>query len=1016
MAQRLVDTKVCVNPNIENLILNPFSLNIETPTTAENVIRKRVKTDLGSVVANPDVSPLFGAAASEDREGLIADLTSMSPFNPRVASHLYKLSNISLADRVVGQYSNSRTVRHALSSGRGELLSATDFSRLISDYDASARHLYKNRLNSLETRSLDQCLLHPSSECSAEVAQHLRVTTWNLEVEGVTMPCTIEQGRLLRWSDPGVVPEKSILIVVYNDVSKLTKRGRHRPYIGSSTQLRTKRSNLAVIDSSTMIRSLQRLCDMMSWIVTDKSHLSSLLTVLCQEKTDIPFSEIRQVTRRVVGGSVQHRLQDDASAGGSMINSLYNFSSHCKVITDTGISFAKQSTDFTICFQSVILCALSRLTVLYNQGVDVSGKWALCLSCDGCCKVVGASRFDLSHEPQYRGVRLGMFVTELRISGCENNESVVGVEAARGVAYYAADRWASHLSNWETRHLQSVEMAVHSEPPLPSFVNLTEMARMDINAFIGMLSASLLAREGSRQSVSGLLSRLQLQGLHTSCVGQLARALIMSGHAPEFRRIGTPTSRTALEAIGGRLCRRIHHTMSDTAEIMSHLFLPSTCPSVKFESVSSRLSETLGLPRTLVRPQCLADESVYVSLVRSGPVPTRRTTRAVVTPRVPDYDSRYVDIRAGPRQLPRLKYTDHFQWSAVGWVYGQNMREAQDILFLRLPKVVDTLITVDDEGGELACMLAHRIRVRVGVIVVLPEEALASAADVNLEPAIYKQDCCKFKLDFPNSVRYSMSRGLPTLGPDDLIATPNDSFRPPSGVRCLALKADLVEGEIEWAFKCILGKKYWVLFKSSDQSLQLSYRSTSMGARGNIFSLEDALAVKATLENRCTLTCMRRNEYLRDKYLGGGETAEEVEDFLRTSVLQEIGGIKRLSKGGLERQRIWLASSTRGSRRSRQIQKSLNEVVKLFCIATWLRSKHPTEPKIRVHIHITGDEYYVCWVPGCQRRALCETSSVHLSMARDDCVGIWQLGHEMSIDDLPAFGRTFGHFVSTLPV
>ena len=95
------------------------------------------------------------------------------------------------------------------------------------------------------------------------------------------------------------------------------------------------------------------------------------------EKTSIPKSMIEEASEAVAGGSLAHRLHQANGAGGSMINALINYSSHCLIITNTAVKYSRSVKDVTLCFQTVILCGLSMLQHRDLLGEDTSGKWAL---------------------------------------------------------------------------------------------------------------------------------------------------------------------------------------------------------------------------------------------------------------------------------------------------------------------------------------------------------------------------------------------------------------------------------------------------------------------------------------------------------------------------------------------------------------------------------------------------------------------------------------------------------------
>ena len=84
-------------------------------------------------------------------------------------------------------------------------------------------------------------ILHGDFVCSYLAAQHLREDLWGIKMTGVTMPAAHEQCALIQYDDtPSVL--YTLMIIVKPQANTSVICGPTRPYIGSKTAIRTKKS------------------------------------------------------------------------------------------------------------------------------------------------------------------------------------------------------------------------------------------------------------------------------------------------------------------------------------------------------------------------------------------------------------------------------------------------------------------------------------------------------------------------------------------------------------------------------------------------------------------------------------------------------------------------------------------------------------------------------------------------------------------------------------------------------
>lgn len=141
-------------------------------------------------------------------------------------------------------------------------------------------------------------------------------------------------------------------------------RGPKTPYIGSQTQVRAKRAALQVLEVGSMVENIKTILELRSW-VKDSEGLQNLLKVRIEEKTHIFLEELEPRTSQVYSGMLSHRLPCPALKRGAMWNGCTNILSWFRIshtVSDTTTFYAKQGTNYNICFQEDFLYALSTLS------------------------------------------------------------------------------------------------------------------------------------------------------------------------------------------------------------------------------------------------------------------------------------------------------------------------------------------------------------------------------------------------------------------------------------------------------------------------------------------------------------------------------------------------------------------------------------------------------------------------------------------------------------------------------
>ncbi len=341
-------------PDYLSLIKDPVSLPLRMPPQPENHLRDQVKIGLINFIKNKAVKNLFLSTRDINEKELVENLlkirTPNDAVNPKLLNLLFTLSNHGLKEKLLGKFSNTRSIQQvALSEWSNEqsVISTVKAIKLVVSRWYEARVSRPDLLIELQNK-----------QCTSILAQMLREPMWNIRMEGITMPAVQEQCEVHRWRDiPHAWLPKTVLGVVHDSVMTYTflYRGESTPYYGSQTEKKTKRAPLHVVVVTSMHKSLLQLLELRSWI-RGSVDISKFLDVLIKEKTDLPDNTLDLFTREVYCGSITHRLPSQATKQGAITNSTFTFGSHITIISDVATDFAKKAENYTMYASKFVSC------------------------------------------------------------------------------------------------------------------------------------------------------------------------------------------------------------------------------------------------------------------------------------------------------------------------------------------------------------------------------------------------------------------------------------------------------------------------------------------------------------------------------------------------------------------------------------------------------------------------------------------------------------------------------------
>lgn len=305
-----------------SLIMSPYSLNLNIPTSARSPISHAVLPALKSFCKNSSVSELLSLEVDEYEKKLLEVLSNLTPFNPLIANDIYSRS-------IVGQ-------RQSFVDG---LKNATSICRLVQD---SPTNPIIDEIKRLEERQLvfwvnavklivaNQGASIPNNLRHDQLADKLREKSWGIQLTGVTVPHPLEIFSLLKADDDHCgshedTKDDGYLVFVRhsnnlfsppgvdNGKVQMTRSRTGKPYLGSmitegitSKQVVCKNPTKAWTDAC-------KYNVMRQWITRPGSTLDRLLRDLIKSRTDADIEFLCLVTGRPSRISYVHRADFTAT-------------------------------------------------------------------------------------------------------------------------------------------------------------------------------------------------------------------------------------------------------------------------------------------------------------------------------------------------------------------------------------------------------------------------------------------------------------------------------------------------------------------------------------------------------------------------------------------------------------------------------------------------------------------------------------------------------------------------------
>lgn len=336
------------------LILDPQSVNWMTPKTSSNVIKQSLVDNLKIFTNNRELKKLFSIYTDKTQSNMIEYLMTITPVFPRALNEIFRLSPEGAKMSFLATFSDMRTLKGMMPVNQAiNLLDELESSELTEIKFILTIYLSIKRNNHIS----DQLFREPKDiskhvkirfNCTTQLAQWLRNTTWKKNITGVTIPHPSEQFCLFP-----IKSENNFMIdvphpcksetIIYSLVKKsrqsiecetITQRGDLMPYFGSSTS--EKRTNAAIPYPKTdrSLKAAQKLNRLRDWVCEERGTLNDFIGDLISTRTSATEEFITLTSGMSYGESAHHRLTDVMTKHAGRPNSRLNVYSNIYFSSD----------------------------------------------------------------------------------------------------------------------------------------------------------------------------------------------------------------------------------------------------------------------------------------------------------------------------------------------------------------------------------------------------------------------------------------------------------------------------------------------------------------------------------------------------------------------------------------------------------------------------------------------------------------------------------------------------------
>jgi len=350
-----------LSPNLDMLILDPYSLPLTRPSNPKLKAANAVRDHLLDITHNRPIRAMLEAGSEGNRVAILNWLSSLTPFYPKIAHDLYNLSPPGVVEKFSKRFTSTRTIL-AVGSRCGVDVQNLAISSDLRTIVWTLSELKNSILNS--SRYPPTWTWEPNT--SYRHATRLRARWGVLSLEGITTACAFDLGC---FSDSPILSLKTPSLVVAavqpDCIDPIHTRGPSSPYLGSSTQPKTAYKGAKPVDSSPPVTDAIRILGIRNWITRPGSRSWDDLTTLAQVRVSFDVTLLEQFVDPVIGGTLMHRYTMSDAESGAYLSCHPNISSNIVLSSNAAGEIGEK--DYPVMIQTIYLTLISIVCMTWTR-------------------------------------------------------------------------------------------------------------------------------------------------------------------------------------------------------------------------------------------------------------------------------------------------------------------------------------------------------------------------------------------------------------------------------------------------------------------------------------------------------------------------------------------------------------------------------------------------------------------------------------------------------------------------
>jgi len=382
-------------PNLEDLIIDPFSLPFSRPRTPEQSITTLSRDRIHDLTTNKVIRELTSAQVNTYEEELMTRLIAVSPLNPVLLSDIRSFSILGARDMISRMFTVTRTVQ-SLIQGNQEI-------SVCGKVLATGANYFTNTI--LRFRSITET--HYYSKRIYDDVQRLRSFWTKGKSRSIVGVSTYQPFDFIHRVSSDLTSDRGFKIWLAdrprNDVYHC--QGKYQPYLGQRTREKRSDHGYRIITCSAPERAVKKLCDIATQPGVDSSFITLIEDALAT-RTGVNIWDILPKVGTSIGGDILHRY--GSSLGYRAANTLgaLTFSSHCLLGTDNAPPVSGGEVDYPIMIQECKAEMVGMISLYKSLGMPIREITLVTedLPLDPLpSEIVTSLSGPIAHYPQLRG-------------------------------------------------------------------------------------------------------------------------------------------------------------------------------------------------------------------------------------------------------------------------------------------------------------------------------------------------------------------------------------------------------------------------------------------------------------------------------------------------------------------------------------------------------------------------------------------------------------------------------------